>query len=192
MKKYFWLAFFFSLCVFLSGCAKQPPAPAAEKTPALSSEPQTQKAPKKILTQVIVQRGSDVFTLDHLQSEDAGIISDIQDLLWVAPRGGAGIQPEVIQAEPEELDRVLEKGEKMKETFYLVRLVYEPYRPGQGMNDLAHKSVIIFTDPEGANDACLGVQNPDRQTRWNLYRLPGYGHWLEKEVDLFLRLRMGL
>ncbi|MCL6449101.1 MAG: hypothetical protein K6U04_13305 [Armatimonadetes bacterium] len=157
------------------------------------SNTQTQAPTEKKLTQVIVKRGNDVFSFDNpLGLRGLGIISDIQDLLWVAPRGGAGIQPEVEQVESKELDKVLENGDKMKDAFCSVRLIYEPYRPEQGMNDLAHKDLIIYTDPGNVNDACLGVQKPDNQTEWDLYRLPDYGQWLKKEVDLLLRLRTGL
>jgi len=154
---------------------------------------QTQAPTKKKLIQAVVKRGSDVFSYDDpLKLKGLGIRSDIQDLLWVAPRGGAGIKPEVKQVEAKELDRVLKNGDKMKDAFCLVRLIYEPYRPGQGMNDLAHKDLIIYTDPGNVNDAYLGVQNPDNQTKWDLYRLPDYGQWLKKEVDLFLRISKGL
>lgn len=154
---------------------------------------QTQTPAEKKLTQVIIKRGNYVFSLDNpLRFSGLGIISDIQNLLWVAPRGGAGIQPEVEQVEPKELDKVLQSGDKMNDTFCLVRLIYEPYKPQQGMNELAHKDVIIYTNPDSVNDAYLGVQNPENQTRWDLYRLPDYGQWLKKEVDLLLRLRTGL
>lgn len=60
------------------------------------------------------------------------------------------------------------------------------------MNDVAHKYLIIYTDPGKVNNAYLEVQNLDNQTKWDLYRLPGYGQWLKKEVDLLLRRYKGL
>jgi hypothetical protein len=156
------------------------------------SNPHSQTPAEKKLTQIIVKRGNDVFPFNPLTLKESGIILDIRDLLWVALRGGAGIQPEVKQVESKELDKDLKNGDKMKDVFCSVRLIYEPYRPKQGINDLAHKDLIIYINPDNVNDAYFGIQNPDNQTKWDLYYLPGYGQWLKKEVDLLLRLHTGL
>lgn len=148
---------------------------------------------EKQIVRLVVKRGADLFTFDDLSGlRDSGLISDIQNLLWVAPRGGAGLQPQVRHVDSKELGGILEKGDEMKDSFCSVRIVYEPYRPKQGMNNIAHKDVIIYIDPDNINDACLGVQNPDNREEWGLYCLPDYGKWLGKEVDLFLRLYTGL
>lgn len=156
-------------------------------------EDTSQSLNDKKLIQVVVKRGNDVFSFDApFQFSGFGIVSDIQRLLWVASRGGAGIEPETRQVEWEELDKVLETGAELRKPFCFVHLIYEPYQPMQGMNDTAHKDLIIYTDPGNANDAYLAVQNPDNQTRWSLYRLPDYAQWLKKEVDLLLRIYTGL
>lgn len=147
---------------------------------------------EKKLTQIIVKRGSDVFSFNPLTLRESGIILDIRDLLWVAPRGGAGIQPEIKQVELKELNKNLKNEDKIKDAFCSVRLIYEPYRPKQGMNDIAHKDLIIYINPDNVNDACFGIQHPDNQTKWDLYYLSDYGQWLKKEVDLLLRLHTGL
>ncbi len=74
-----------------------------------------------------------------------------------------------------------------------LRLYYDPYKPVQGVNDMGHKDIIIYADnPQDTEDAYLLIQNPDNLTEWTVITLPGYGQWLQKEVDMLLRMKMGL
>lgn len=147
----------------------------------------------KKLIQVTVKRGTEVFPFnDPSRFDRFGIVEDIQNLLWVAQRGGIGIELETEKMESNELDQLLNVGATMKDPFYSVRLTFEPYKPEPGSNDLPHQDLLLFTDPHQEKDAYLGVQNPVHETEWKLYRLPGFNGWLAKEIDLLLRVYTGL
>ncbi|WP_156920643.1 hypothetical protein [Thermicanus aegyptius] len=147
----------------------------------------------KKLIQVTVKRGTEVFPFnDPSISDPMGIVVDIQNLLWVAQRGGIGIELETEKMDSNELDQLLNVGATLKDRFYSVLLTFEPYKPKPGTNDFPHKDLLLFTDPNQVKDAYLGVQNPDHETEWKLYRLPDFNSWLSKEVDLLLRVYTGL
>lgn len=138
------------------------------------------------LIRIVVQRGQDRYSLRTQPGLNPyGLVTDIQHIRWIAIRGGAGIEP----IEKEVLDPVRESvtGKQVWVRFY-----YEPYKPEQGMNDRGHKDIVVYTDPENVADAILGIQNPDHQERWDMFVLHGYGPWLQKEIDILLRLAAGM
>ncbi|CCQ97900.1 conserved exported hypothetical protein [[Clostridium] ultunense Esp] len=158
----------------------------------LSDSQQKESSIKKLI-QVTVKRGKEVFPFnDPSISDHMGIVVDIQNLLWVAQRGGIGIELETEKMESNKLDQLLNVGATLKDPFYSVRLTFEPYKPEPGSNDLPHQDLLLFTNPNQVKDAYLGVQNPDHETEWMLYRLPDFNGWLAKEVDLLLRVYTGL
>lgn len=148
---------------------------------------------QRILNQIVIQQGGNRFVLQNLSSKKPlGLVSDIENLLWIAPRGGAGIEPEVEERKATNLKIIQESNESTVSKNTWVRLYYQPYKPVQGMNYIGHKDIIVYIDPDNNKNAYLGIQNPDNQTEWNLFLLPGYGQWLQKEIDMLLRLTSGI
>lgn len=72
-----------------------------------------------------------------------------------------------------------------------VRLLYDPYVPGTGVNDLPHKDIIFATTDENFEDSYLIIQDPETLTNWNYMELETYGQWLDREVDMLLAQTTG-
>lgn len=148
--------------------------------------------------QVVIQRGDQIYPpLGNISSVEP-IISDIQNLRWIAYRGGSGMDFRQVVKDQKDISIVkasenTESIEKARDGSPWLRLYYDPYKPVQGANDTGHKDIIICADnPQDPEDAYLLVQNPDNLTEWTVITLPGYGQWLQKEVDMLLRMKMGL
>ncbi|NPV70783.1 MAG: hypothetical protein HPY55_09085 [Firmicutes bacterium] len=171
--------------------ARQSVTPLSAETEQNPGETQPQQD-KKTLHQIVVQRDNDRFTLKVTPGQKPyGLVSDIQNLRWIALRGGLGIENIAEGHDHLEIIRQSEKNE-VKSKGLWIRLYYETYKPEQGMNDFGHKDIIVYAAPRNPNDAFLGIQNTDDQTKWSLFSLPGYGPWLKKEIDILLRLATGL
>jgi hypothetical protein len=143
---------------------------------------------------LVIQRGRVRFSLEAaLLRPRPGLVLDIRDIRWISLRGGAGIEPRVEEKDAKDVVAIAESDQLNTEvSLYFVRLAYQPYRPGPGMNDFSHQDLIVFIDPNREDNAYLGIQNPDAPGNWSLTLLPGYGPWLKKEIDLFLRIRLGM
>ncbi len=148
--------------------------------------------------EIIVQRGSDCFTFENIQIDNAGIIRDIEDLLWIVPRGGAGIQNSGIDKDISEVPMINEINNavnnhcKTNGNYTWIRLVYDPYIPEEGQNAIKHEDIILYLDPNNSSDAVFCIQNPKKESEWNITVLPDYGKWLSKEIDILLRIKTGL
>ena len=168
---------------------------------------------QETLNYLIVQRGQDGLCVglkndvsDKLRTLGSyGLVSDVENLLWIAPRGGAGIDSKDEEKSAMELPVIKESDKSAPQDenimwFYdgissknvWIRFNYQPFIPGQGMNVLGHKDLIVYIDPDNDDNAFLGIQDPQNQNDWNIYLLPGYGLWLEKEIDILLRLTAGM
>jgi hypothetical protein len=204
MKKRFLLSFLLILVVSFIGCIDKNPE-TKQRKPAFDLSPAPQasgQAKQEIVKSMIVQRGHDGIrdgfkndSLDKLKSY--GIVLDMKNLLWLATRGAAGIEAEGEKKAVAEFSVIAESeeslaGDTVNSDNCWIRLNYEAYFPDQGVNVWEHKDLIIYIDPDNADDAFLGVQDPQEQMLWTVFRLPGYGTWLEKEIDMLLRLTTGL
>ena len=192
MKKGFFLFFLLILIVSLfTACAgdKNLEMRQRKSISDLSPSPQASEQTKQeILKSMIVQRGSDGIregfendSLDKLKSY--GIVLDMRDLLWLATRSGAGIDAEgekkviakfPVVAESEESlsgDGKLWFNHTVNSKNCWIRLNYKAYFPAQGVNVWGHKDLILYIDPDSAHDAFLGVQDPQDQTLWTVFRL---------------------
>ncbi len=176
------------ITITVTACSANPgPTP-----PVLVHGAEAEPRLERTLSRIVIQRGKDCYTF-RIQpgSRPYGLVTDIQNIRWIAIRGGAGIEP--IEKEVADLG-IVRESEKDNATGkgLWVRFYYESYKPAQGMNDPGHKDIIVYTDRENVADAFLGIQNPDHQEKWDIFVLPGYGPWLQKEIDVLLRLATGL
>lgn len=151
--------------------------------------------------EMIVQREADCFSFKKDEIAREGILQDIEDLLWIVPRSGAGINEagtdKDISKVPiiKDINKVIHNNYTTDETnnkYTWIRLVCDPYLPKEGENAVKHKDIILYVDPDNASDAVFGIQNPDKESQWNVTVLPGYGEWLKKEIDILLRIKTGL
>jgi len=177
-----------------------------------SSTENATQVEQEILNYVIVQRGQDdvrvVFqndSSDKLRTlRSYGLISDVENLLWIASRGGAGIDSEGEKKMLTELPVIQESYKSnigngkirfdnaVDSKNVWIRLNYQPFKPGQGMNVWGHKDLIVYIDTENHDNAFLGIQDDQDQNVWKIILLPGYGPWFEKEINMLLRLTIAM
>lgn len=136
--------------------------------------------------------------------DDTRISNDIQLLRWIVPRGGIGIEePASEQYASDNLflsesNRIFEEySSQMEENWYFdfedydkvwVRFNYDSYEPAEGVNDIVHKDIMLYIEDE---DLYFAIQDVDNEQLWTITKVPGYGSWMEKELELFYRLYMG-
>lgn len=153
---------------------------------------------QRILYKIVIQRGKERFSFEEKDSNYCTLVSDVENLLIIAPRGGAGIDSSTLEKNVDVKDiDIIRESEKdsgnkvavVENEGVWIRLYYKPYRPGQGMNDFKHKDVMVYIDLNDTTNAYLARQNPDDLSKWDLILLPGYGPWLQKEIDMLLRLK---
>jgi len=151
--------------------------------------------------EMIVQRNYDCFSFPKSQIEDQGIVLDIQSLLFIVPRGGAGITDIGIEKDSSELsvintsDNFIKKhlnADTADKKYTYIRLICDSYIPKEGENAIRYKDIIIYLQPDNSNDAIFAIQDPVKQSKWTITTLVGYGDWLTKEIDILLRIKTGL
>ncbi len=159
----------------------------------------SQSEANKVLNKIVIQRGEERFSFEEKNWSSYNLVLDVENLLIIAPRGGAGIDPSILETDIEvnKIDTVRESEKDVDDKFKVenkgvwIRLYYHPYRPGQGMNDFKHKDIVVYIDPHDRANAYLSRQNPDDLSKWDLILLPDYGSWLQKEIEMLLRLKTG-
>ncbi|WP_273483166.1 hypothetical protein [Desulforamulus ruminis] len=198
----------------VTACSKRPntssisdkPPVSSPEAPASSQSTEDITHERSILNDVVVQRGRDGLCVglkndpsDRLRTiENYALVSDIERLLFLASRSGAGIHSETEKRKITKLPVIQEsenttppneemwfyQGVSSKNVW--MRLNYQPFIPGQGMNVWGHKDLIVYIDPDNNDNAFLGIQDASNENAWNIILLPGYGSWLAKEIDMFL------
>lgn len=136
--------------------------------------------------------------------DDTGILNDIQVLRWLVPRGGISVEePANMQNVSDniflsECNKIFEEySSQMGDEWYFdfedhnkvwVRLNYNSYKPAEGVNDIVHNDIMLYIEDE---DLYFAIQDVDNEELWTITKIPGYGSWMEKEIELFYRLHMG-
>ena len=204
------------LFLFLTGCSLDNKSSQQNNVTSISKENSglSNNLNPEILNRLLVQRGSDQILADLKNTSSNnlnsyGIVKDIEAIKWISVRGGAGIEangeiksiedlPVVKSSEDaliqdfsgsrDDADRQIGKSEN---EYTWIRLIYEPYNPAQGENSTPHKDLIIYLDHENPDNSYLGIQNPKDEAQWTVTLLADYGLWLEKEIDMLIRLVSG-
>ena len=162
----------------------------------------TQKLEQEETTLLInAQENCEVF---HAVDKIPNIVNDIDTLLWIVPRGGAGISDEGKSVLEKDNSIILESEgclnqyqSSKNEDWYgntdgknlWIRVINVPYFPEEGVNELGHKDIMIYQE---GKDAYFALQDPENLEMWTIWQLPDYGVWLEKEIDMYLRVTTGL
>lgn len=139
--------------------------------------------------------GCEVF--DTEVEDITGIISDVEALAWIAPRGGAGIISEGKEIKENENEYITQSNILLSnetdiypndslETW--IRIVRTPVPAQTGTTESGYKDIIVYKEED---NACLAVQSSKNRRVWTLWELPQYGVWLEKEVAIFIRVVTG-
>lgn len=131
-------------------------------------------------------------------SNSSGIIKNILDLAWLAPRNGLNIEEisgnatEKNNAYILESNTVVNDEEKRNENYtdnIWLRIVRYPVEKDVGTSILEYKDILIYAEGE---DAYIAMQSLENTELWTLWKIPTYGDWLYKEIALFMRIRTGL
>ena len=206
MKRYkkIWIGILLVSIFALSGCAKSMAEEATEinKEPESDSVSVSESGPNLISMTTCADGICQNWIPEMI--DDAGLLNDIQALRWIVPRGGIGIEEPAGEQNTSdntflsESSEILEEySSQMEEDWYFdfednpnvwVRLNYDSYKPAEGVNDIAHKDILLYVEGE---NLYFAIQDVDNEELWMITKVPGYGSWMEKELELFYRLYMG-
>lgn len=126
-----------------------------------------------------------------------GLTSNMIALAWIAPRGGAGIDTEGKQVTAADDEYIAASEDALlsadgdypqNELEDWVRIVKTSVESEEGTTVIGYKDILIYRQNE---DAYIAVQL-EEQNKWNVYKLPEYGIWFDKELDIFMRMVTGL
>lgn len=207
VKKILSLCLMLILISTLIACSKTQNTLTASDKPSVPNQTSgnVTQIKKEILNYVIFQRGRDGLCVglkndssDYLRNlRNYGLVSDVERLLWMASRSvftdSEGEKKRITELPViEESNKSIPQDKNM--WFYdgvssksvWIRLNYQPFIPGQGMNVWGHKDLIVYIDPDNDDNAFLGIQDPQNQNVWDIHLLPGYGPWLAKEIDMLM------
>ena len=170
--------------IILSGCSTMSQAEMQQTNTQLA------KTQQIIVEKLVVQRGHDIFSFPQ-PSENTGIVVNAHDLYRYAYRRDGEDMGVKNESELPFLHEEQEEGTSENDCTY-IRLVQTPFVPEVGMNAFPSKDIVIYVDQKHPGDAFVGVQNPSKREEWHIYKVSGYGGWVQKEIDLYLALYKGL
>ena len=187
MKKIGLLA---SICMFallMGGCARNIENASLDMESDIASLNQEISAESK--KHFWVNRQGEIFDSTNAPG---GVDESLDTLVWMAFRGGTIIS-ENLSAEENtyipESDKVLEGSEEIEDHVW-IRIEQEAYIPQEGtLGQVSHKDYIFYVQGE---DAYVGVQSAEDTELWTILEVADYGDWLEKEIDIYVRMTTGL
>lgn len=135
--------------------------------------------------------------IQGFEAESAGLVQNIVHLAWLAPRGGLGMEAEAEKVPEHENSCLLESG-SMADTEEILPsesgLVWvritggEDIDSGEGTSVQEHGDIAAYI--QGA-DVYIAAEAAEGDL-WDIWKLPGYGEWLEQEIRIFLRVMTGM
>lgn len=175
------------LTLLMNGCAKN-----VENT-ALEGESDTtfnnQENPAENKEHYWANRHGEVFDSTNAPG---GVDESLDTLVWMAFREGIIISEDLSAEENSyimESDKVLEGFEEVEDHAW-IRIVKEASVPKEGsLGQVSHKDYIFYVQGE---DAYVGVQSAEETDLWTMLEMTDYGEWLEKEIDIYVRMTTGL
>ena len=187
MKKIGLLA---SICMFallMGGCAVNNESMTEKSNDdAISDEPDISTKEEKHFW---VNRQGEIFDSTNAPG---GVDESLDTLVWMAFRGGNIISEDMSAEENAyilESDQVLESSEEVGDYIW-IRIVQEAFAASESsLGQVSHKDYIFYVQGE---DAYVGVQSAEDTERWTVLEMPDYGDWLEKEIDIYVRMTAGL
>lgn len=163
-----------------------------------------EKKKSSSITGMVVQRDQDIFVTEHPENSGKGqeanqaIIYNLTTLYNDVYRGllTTDLDNEISVKTSEELGFVkyseaTQEG-SVSSSYAYVRLKKSSYVPQVGENAPASKDILFYVDDKKPEDLFLAVQDPKKLKEWKVYKVKGYGSWLQKEIDIYLRGSRGL
>lgn len=110
---------------------------------------------------------------------------------WLVPRSDGECIADNLSAEENEFitesNNVLNGSEEAENKVW-IRIVQNPVLPTAD-STIPHKDFIFYVNGE---DAYVGIQSPEDNNSWAIWKMPDYGDWLEKEINIYIRMTTGL
>ena len=172
---------------FIGGCARNIPSTSLEAESDIASRNQETAAENE--KHFWVNRQGEIF--DSV-SAPGGVDESLDTLVWMAFRGGSIISEDLSAEESDyilESNRVIDGSEEAGDHVW-IRVGQEASIPQEGaLGQVSHKDYIFYVQEE---DAYVGVQSAEDTGLWTILEMADYGDWLEKEIDIYIRLTTGL
>lgn len=163
-----------------------------------------EKEQSPLITGIVVQRDKDIFVTEFPESSITGqeanraIIYNLTTLYNEVYRGflTADVESDIRVKTEDELD-FIKYSEATQEgsvsfSYTYVRLNKPSYEPQVGENAPSSKDILFYIDDKKPEDLFLAVQNPKKLKEWKVYKVKGYGSWLQKEIDIYVYGSRGL
>lgn len=121
-----------------------------------------------------------------------GLIQNIKSLVWLAPRGGLEMELVGENISEEENTYIYQSNNwKSIEDDNLIWLrisnLTDDQDTGEGTSIPENQDTLVYIQDQ---DMYIGIQNSD--LKWEIWKLTGYGDWLEKEIKIFIRIATGI
>ena len=107
-----------------------------------------------------------------------GLIQNIKSLAWLAPRGGLEY---IYQSNN------WENIEDSNLVWLRISNLTDVQNKGEGTSIPENQDTLVYIQDQ---DMYVGIQNSN--LKWEIWKLTGYGDWLEKEIRIFIRVVTGL
>lgn len=187
MKKVGLLVLLYVFILLLDGCAINNENTAVQSNDeVMSDESEVSTEEEKHFW---INRQGEVFDSTNAPG---GVDESLDTLVWMAFREGTVISEDLSAKENayiSESDKVLE-GSEETEGHVWIRIEQEASIPQEGsLGQVSHKDYIFYVQGE---DAYVGVQSAEDTERWTILEMADYGDWLEKEIDIYIRMTTGL
>lgn len=137
---------------------------------------------------IFVNRRGDVF---NSEGDTVGIMATLKAFEWLVPRSDGECIADNLSAEENEFitesNNVLNGSEEAEDKVW-IRIVQNPVLPTAD-STIPHKDFIFYVAGE---DAYVGIQSSKDNNSWAIWKMPDYGDWLEKEINIYIRMTTGL
>ena len=187
MKK---IGLFVSICMLtllVGGCSRNIEGTLLEREPNSASGNQENLAEND--KHYWLNRQGEVF---DSANAPGGVDESLDAIVWLAFREGTVIsedQPSEENACILESNKVLDGFEEVEDHVW-IRIAQEALIPQEGaLGQVSHKDYIFYVQGE---DAYVGVQSAEDTELWTILEMTDYGDWLEKEIDIYVRMTTGL
>lgn len=121
-----------------------------------------------------------------------GLMQNIKSLVWLAPRGG--LEMELIDEDVSEEENIYiyqsnnwENIEDSNLVWLRISNLTDVQNKGEGTSIPENQDTLVYIQDQ---DMYVGIQNSN--LKWEIWKLTGYGDWLEKEIRIFIRVVTGL
>ena len=135
--------------------------------------------------------------IQGFKADSSGLLQNIEQLAYLAPRGGLGMEMEAEKV-PESKNPYLAESAGLTDMEEIltsesglvwVRLFCgSSADSGEGTSVPEHGDIAAYVQEE---DLYIAEETGEKDL-WNIWKLPGYGEWLEQEIRIFLRDMTGM